>query len=840
MQKKRNKIGSAFKLRWLVFAAALLLLIPSAVFADNLQNDVTAGGTITITAPGSTDVTYQLVANSANGDIAGCNVDSTHPATLNMTTPSGVVASTATVAFTSCGSVGSKKVTFSSSTPGSYAITHSISGGLTGALYKNQANFTLVVNAATPSNMAPVLTVPNPDIVSEATSLLGAVVTYSATAVDAEDGPLTPICSPASGSTFALGISTVSCSVTDSGGLTTIQIFHITVKDTTAPVIAVHGDVTAEASSAAGAVVNYTGPSTSDAVDGAGVATCVPASGSQFALSSTTVTCNATDAHNNAATPTTFVVHVVDTTAPIIAAHGDVSAEATSAAGAAVSYTSPATSDAVDGAQTASCMPASGGIFALGDTTVTCNATDAHGNAATPTTFKVTVRDTTPPIIASHADVTAEATSAAGAVVNYTSPATSDAVAGAGTASCSPVSGGPFALGNTTVACNATDAAGNHATATTFVVHVVDTTPPVIASHADVTVEATSASGAVVNYSSPATSDAVDGAGMATCLPASGGTFALGNITVTCNATDAHGNAATSTMFVVHVLDTTAPAVTVPGNMTVEATGLSGAAVSFSVSATDIVDGAVPPTCVPASGSTFAIGTTTVNCSATDAHSNTGYGSFTVKIQDTTAPVIAAHADVIATATSAAGAIVNYTPPATSDAVDGAGMASCVLASGSQFPLGNTTVTCNATDSHGNQATATTFVVKVQYLVGGSCLGSPSHAILQPINFDNTSVFKQGSTVPAKFRVCDANGNSIGTPGVVTSFKLAKAQSGTIVNTIDEAVDSTTPDTAFRWDPTAQQWIFNINTKSLKANFTYFYDIALNDGTHILFQFGLK
>jgi hypothetical protein len=122
----------------------------------------------------------------------------------------------------------------------------------------------------------------------------------------------------------------------------------------------------------------------------------------------------------------------------------------------------------------------------------------------------------------------------------------------------------------------------------------------------------------------------------------------------------------------------------------------------------------------------------------------------------------------------------------------------------------------------------------------GMCLGSAGHTILQPINGDGTSVFKQGSTVPAKFRVCDANGNSIGTAGVVASFRLVQSKNGTIVSTIDEAVDSTTPDSTFRWSASDQQWIFNMNTKSLKANTTYYYDITLNDGSHILFQFGLK
>jgi hypothetical protein len=122
----------------------------------------------------------------------------------------------------------------------------------------------------------------------------------------------------------------------------------------------------------------------------------------------------------------------------------------------------------------------------------------------------------------------------------------------------------------------------------------------------------------------------------------------------------------------------------------------------------------------------------------------------------------------------------------------------------------------------------------------GACLGDYGHQILQPINIDGTSVFKQKSTVPAKFRVCDSGGNSIGTPGVVSSFRLVQTIAGTVTNVVDESVDSTTPDINFRWDPTAQQWIFNMNTKSLTANVTYYYTIALNDGSTITFLFGLK
>jgi hypothetical protein len=127
----------------------------------------------------------------------------------------------------------------------------------------------------------------------------------------------------------------------------------------------------------------------------------------------------------------------------------------------------------------------------------------------------------------------------------------------------------------------------------------------------------------------------------------------------------------------------------------------------------------------------------------------------------------------------------------------------------------------------------------VSYQTGGMCAGSSGHSILQPVNADGTSTFKQGSTVPAKFRVCDANGVSIGIPGVVTSFNLVAIINGTITTTVDEDVVSTNNDTAFRWDPSAQQWIFNVSTKPLSVHSTYIYQIGLNDGSVIRFQFGL-
>ena len=578
---------------------------------------------------------------------------------------------------------------------------------------KGTAKFDVTVVDTTP----PSFTAPS-DMTVEATSAAGAIVTYVSSATsDLVSGAGTADCTPASGTQFGLGETTVSCTASDAASNSVTKTFRVKVVDTTAPVIAPHADETAEATSAAGAVVNYMPPNSTDAVDGTKPASCAPATGSLFALGETTVTCNATDAAGNSATATTFKVKVGDTTAPVIAAHGDETAEATSAAGAIVNYTPPNSTDAVDGTKPAICTPASGSTFPLGTTTVTCNKTDAAGNAATATTFKVTVKDTTAPVIAAHGDETAEATSAAGAVVSYTPPNSTDAVDGTLPANCAPASGGTFPLGSTTVTCNKTDAAGNAATSTTFQVTVKDTTPPVIAAHADEPpVEATSAAGAVVNYTPPNSTDAVDGILPAICAPATGSTFPLGNTTVTCNKTDTAGNAATATTFKVTVRDTTPPVIAAHGDETAEATSAAGAAVNYAPpTSSDAVDGAKPAVCSPAPGSTFALGTSTVTCNKTDAAGNAAVATtFKVTVRDTTAPVIAAHGDETAEATSALGAVVNYTPPNSTDAVDGTKPAVCAPASAGTFPLGTTTVTCNRTDAAGNAATPTTFKVTVR------------------------------------------------------------------------------------------------------------------------------
>ena len=152
---------------------------------------------------------------------------------------------------------------------------------------------------------------------------------------------------------------------------------------------------------------------------------------------------------------------------------------------------------------------------------------------------------------------------------------------------------------------------------------VVDITPPVVTTSLDITVEATGADGALVNFADATAIDDIDGTiTPVVCLPSSGSIFPLGLTTVTCTATDSSDNDG-SASFTVTVSDTTPPILSVPASpITKEATSSAGAVVTFTTSAIDIVDPAPAVLCAPLSGATFAIGTTLVNCTARDAAAN--------------------------------------------------------------------------------------------------------------------------------------------------------------------------------------------------------------------------
>ena len=155
-----------------------------------------------------------------------------------------------------------------------------------------------------------------------------------------------------------------------------------------------------------------------------------------------------------------------------------------------------------------------------------------------------------------------------------------------------------------------------------------DTTPPVLAGvPADSTIEATSAS-TTFSYTLPTATDAVDGVVSVSCSPVSGWGFSLGSTTVTCSTADAAGNATSST-FVIGVVDTTAPVVTLAGDAAVSLT-VGDTFTDQGATATD--PGAAVP--VPTTGSvdTATAGTYTLTYSATDASGNTASTTRTITV----------------------------------------------------------------------------------------------------------------------------------------------------------------------------------------------------------------
>jgi subtilisin-like proprotein convertase family protein len=126
--------------------------------------------------------------------------------------------------------------------------------------------------------------------------------------------------------------------------------------------------------------------------------------------------------------------------------------------GAAVTYPAPTTTG---NCGTVTCSPASGSVFPVGTTTVTCTATGGgdqpaapSGNQGSSCSFTVTVTDDQPPTITCPANITKpNDPNQCGAVVIYPPPIITDNCPGEFTATCTPASGSFFPVGTTTVTC---------------------------------------------------------------------------------------------------------------------------------------------------------------------------------------------------------------------------------------------------------------------------------------------------------------------------------------------------------------------------------------------------
>ena len=166
---------------------------------------------------------------------------------------------------------------------------------------------------------APVLTLPRDAKLDTHPGAAGAVFVYAAevSAVDDVDPDPQVTCTPASGSLFLAGPTTVTCIAVDTSGNEARRQFTVFVLDNEAPVLTVPPDVTLDKDpGSAGAVFEYAGEvSAVDNVDANPQVSCTPVSGSLFPVGPTTVTCTAADAAGNEASEQ-FTVIVIDSGPP--------------------------------------------------------------------------------------------------------------------------------------------------------------------------------------------------------------------------------------------------------------------------------------------------------------------------------------------------------------------------------------------------------------------------------------------------------------------------------------------------------------------------------------------
>ncbi|MCH8028008.1 MAG: HYR domain-containing protein [candidate division Zixibacteria bacterium] len=174
----------------------------------------------------------------------------------------------------------------------------------------------------------------------------------------------------------------------------TLDCENACANDNTPPIIVCPADITVSNDPGqCSAVVTYSATATDNCSETS--ISCSPPSGSVFPVGTTTVTCIATDDAGNADT-CTFDITVNDTEAPVATCPADITVGNDPGQCSAVVTFSGSVTDNCAGASIA-CSPASGSVFPVGTTTVTCIAIDAAGNADT-CTFIVTVNNTEPPV----------------------------------------------------------------------------------------------------------------------------------------------------------------------------------------------------------------------------------------------------------------------------------------------------------------------------------------------------------------------------------------------------------------------------------------------------------
>jgi uncharacterized repeat protein (TIGR01451 family) len=679
---------------------------------------------------------------------------------------------------------------------------------------------------------APVISCPADITTHESSSGSGsAVVNYAPPSVTENDPAGAPVtCDHASGDSFPVGATLVTCTATDAAGNTSEPCsFTVTVEgDATNCALTCPADITQEAEAGqCGAHVTY--PDATASTECGTVSYSRP-SGDLFPVGTTVVTVT-----TSAGRSCSFRVKVVDNQAPTVTPPANITANASSTSTTSCEVAiNPGTATATDNCSGVTVTGTRddgdplNAAYPLGTTIITWTAKDASGNTKSADQT-ITVKDVTPPTVSVNAPpsvLNVDAEASCQVEIPDLSPyvtAADNCGANRLTITQSPAAGTIVGAGPHTITVTAIDGDPdnppfNSASAPPVTFTVRDVTPPTIALDGanPLTVECHT------SFTDPGAT-ATDGcAGSFPATPSgSVDVNTPGEYTITYNATDPAGNAAQPVTRTVNVVDTTPPVIAVTGAnpLTVEchtsytelgATATDGCAGSFPATPSGTVDVNTP-------------GSYTITYNATDPAGNAATPvTRTVNVVDTTPPVISCPANIVVvlppnnTATSMP---VSYPAVTATDSCAASVNVTSSPASGSVFPVGTTVVNATATDASGNTSSCS-FTVTVLYNFTG---------FFQPV--DNPPVLNMvnaGRAIPVKFSLSGNKGLSIFAPnspasGVITCGTNAP------VNEIEETV--TAGSSSLSYDASSDQYIYVWKTNTAWAGTCRQLVVRLNDGS---------
>jgi T5SS/PEP-CTERM-associated repeat protein len=289
-------------------------------------------------------------------------------------------------------------------------------------------------------------------VVSTVPNQCGAVVNFSPT-TSGNCGAV--ISSPASGSFFPKGITTVNCTTTSGTNCS----FTVTVNDTIPPTITCPANIVTNVPPVeTGAVVNYSAPIV---FDNCGVISTnsSPPSGSIFPIGVTVVICTATDTSGNT-NSCSFTVTVTHSNSQPVAVCRNLTTNAVASCDANVAPSAVDNGSFDPDGTIVSRVLSPAGLYPKGTNLVTLTVVDNQG-ASNSCTANIVVVDTTPPTISCPANIVTNAPQGqSSVVVSFPNPAIADNC-GVASTNFSPASGSLFSFGVTPVTCTVTDTSGN-------------------------------------------------------------------------------------------------------------------------------------------------------------------------------------------------------------------------------------------------------------------------------------------------------------------------------------------------------------------------------------------